>query len=781
MANPSRFPSKSFLQFLVAPFDDISFDTAGGFLRGNIFFLIWILFVPIIMFGMKQGWELLYGLFDDVGPYPGLRAAAMLFVYYLLSMAIWLLPLPFFRSINPDTQAGLDEFNKLRRVTANNPYRGLLVSSLPMIFYSIVMIVVQASREFNGWYFALTLTTIVGGIGLMWWVMEKSGFQIGRLQFLMGINGVLVFVLIWIGKEARVVFWNYYFIGIGMLIQMALLGGIIKHLESRLDPLNPGLNRTHRRTYRFVFWTVVSGTLVLSLINNLNILSPTFVLLVIITCFVMLNDLLIAVYVLKKGKKLKYTMSIILALLAWFIFIRRSEIHNINYVRSDLRAEDARVDFRTYFKKWYDSNIAPKIDSTETGPIPIYLAGVQGGGSRAGLWSSDLFNRLEMESDYTFHSHLFAVTSASGGSVGTGSTLSFWRHMQDNPGIDSATRRHLHEHFAAEMFKGNYLSSQFMQLFVNEVGKRFLSLFKSDVTDRNMEHQRHEALGFANAIRFGYVRNNTSEDSPFERLAHTFAKGDADSLHIDNRHPKILNYPMQPYLSYWYKSPGEPDTRLPLFFPISLNIQTGKSGFSSPIAWDSTLFVDAIDILRDAEKTKPGKSLAMATATNLSQLFPVMNAYTYIENVGNFMDGGLFENMGLTLLSQIHLRLKSEIAASPDIPEAVKKRLQIKVLFFVNDEIQTPDSATFKRLNQTTATLKAVASSSIQGRNTWWLDYFNTILPPAERPTTFTLQGPKTPDRDKLPLGRWLSKRSVEWACKRVDSLDIHPVLTGLK
>ena len=447
-----------------------------------------------------------------------------------------------------------------------------------------------------------------------------------------------------------------------------------------------------------------------------------------------------------------------------------------------MRAEDTRADFHTYFKSWYDANIAPRVDTTGTDPIPVYLVAAQGGGSRAGLWTSDLLNRLETESNYRFHRHLFAVTSASGGSVGTGSTLSFWRFMEDNPGIDTATRRQLHDSFASEMFRRNYLSSQFMQLFVNEVGKRFLSIFKSDVTDRNLEHQRHEALGFANAIRYGYEHNDKSEENPFERISQTFAQGDADSLYLDKKHPKILNYPMQPYLSYWYDSIGHlHKPRLPLYFPITLNIQTGKSGFASPIAWDSTLFVDAIDILRDAENGKPGKTLAISTATNLSQLFPIMNSYTYIENVGNFMDGGLFENMGLTLLSRIQLRLKEEITNAPDIPDSIKKRLKIKILFFINDDIQTPEGTRFSRLNQTTATLKAVASSSIQGRNTWWVNYFNNILPPEERPATFVLQGPRTPEPDKLPLGRWLSRRSVQMACDQVDSLDIGNILVGLK
>ncbi len=499
---------------------------------------------------------------------------------------------------------------------------------------------------------------------------------------------------------------------------------------------------------------------------------------IIITCYVLLNDLVIAVYVLKKGKWLKYGLTTLLVVLGWFIFMRRSEIHNVNYVKADWSAEDARVDFDTYFEKWYKANIAAKIDTSGTDSIPIFLVAAQGGGSRAGLWTGEILNHLEIESGYTFHRNLFAITSASGGSVGAGSTLGLWRYAQDNPDLSENTKEVLHRNFAAEMFKRNYLSSQFMQLFVNEVGKRFLSIFKKDVFDRNLEHQRHEALGFANAIRFGHEQSDNNHD-PLERLGSAFVSGDSDSLRIGKERPKIPNYPMMPYLSYWYSGPKQPDTRLPLYFPITLNIQTGKPGYASPIAWDSTLFVDAIDIIRDAENSQNGKTLAMVTATNLSQLFPVMNSYTYINKVGNFMDGGLFENMGLTLMSRIHERLKEKIAAAPDslIPPSVKKRLKIKVLFLINDDIMTPEGTEFKRLNQMTATLRAVASSSIQGRNTWWVEYFHKNLPPAEHPETFILQGPDTPERDQVPLGRWLSLRSVDSVCVKVERIDTKRVL----
>lgn len=767
MATP--FAPKPFLDFIVAPFSDLSFDKAGGFIRGNFFFLLWILIVPLLMFGVKQGWELLYGLFDDTGPYPGFRAASMLFIYFLLALAIWLLPMPFF------PKASLEQLDRLRPVTKDNPYRGLLVSSLPMIFYSIVMIVVQSKREFVWWKATLTFATIAAGIYVMWWAMERSKLKIGRVQFLLGMNWLVVFLLIWIGKTARDVFWNYYFIGLCTLIQMALLGCLLKHLEERLQN---GLYRTNRRYYRLTFFVIVPGTLILSLVNNLQFLTPTYILLLITTCYVLLNDLVIALYVLKKSKWLKALLTVLLLFFVWFTLVRRSEIHNINYVSSAIQS-DARVDFHTYFEYWYKNNIEPNVDTAGTGDIPIFLVAAQGGGSRAGLWTSHLLNHLETESSYQFRRHLFAISSASGGSAGAGATLAFWRYLEDNPEADSATLRRLHEHFGPEMFRRNYLSSQFMQLFVNEVGKRFAAVFKDGVHDRNLEHQHHEVLGFANAIRYGYDESDDQDFSPFSRIAKTFKNGHQGDLDIGKGRPKITNYPMQPYLSLWYKNAGQPDTRLPLYFPITTNIQTGKSGYASAIAWDSTLFVDAIDLIHDAEKNKPGQSLALVTTSNLSQLFPIMNSYTYIEGTGNFMDGGLFENMGLTLMSRIHERLKMEIAAAPDslIPPSVKKRLKVRLLFFINDAFEPQEQPHYKPLNQMTATVTAVGFSSIRGTSTWWLNYFRKTLPEDEQPIELVLQTPQTPERDQVPLGRWLSNRSVDSVRARVQGMGVRRVL----
>ena len=772
MTDPGHAPL-SFGAFLTAPFKDISFDKAGGFIRDNFFFLLWILFVPLFLFGMKQGWELLYGLFDDPGPYPGFRAASMLFVYFLQALAIWLLPLPVFRNMSREA------FDRLRPVTGQNPYRGLLVSSLPMILYSVAMIAVQAKRSFVWWQVSLMAATIAGGLYFMYWIMERSRLKIGQVQFLMGMNWLLVFVLIWIGKFLHEVFWNYYFVGLCVTIQMALLGGLIRRLEHGY--VN-GSWKTHRRYYRFVFITVIASTLILSFMDNLQYLTPPFVLLLIITCYVLLNDLVIALYILKKGKWLKIGLSIALVALGWFILLRRSEIHNINYVSSTLKADD-RVDFHRYFEAWYHNNIAPRIDTTRDEDIPIFLVAAQGGGSRAGMWTSHILNCLEKESGGRFHRRLFAVTSASGGSTGTGATLAFWRYLEDHPEIDSSDRAQLFRYFAPEMFRRNYLSSQFMQLFVNEVGKRFVALFKDDVYDRNYEHQRHEASGFANAIGFAYNPSRMGELDPLERIKNTFRNDNFDSLGIGDGRSRIPNYPMLPYLSYWYGANKTPDTRFPLYFPVTTNIQTGKSGYASAIAWDSTLFIDAIDILADAERGRDahGRSLAMVTTSNLSQLFPIMNSYTYIEGAGNFMDGGLFENMGLTLMNRIHTRLKEEIESADYIPDAVKKRLRIKLLFFINGAIEPREETTFNPKNQSIATFTAVGFSSIYGTTTWWLDYFRKTMPADAQPVELILQRPTDPDRDKVPLGRWLSIRSADTVVARVERLPLNDLLGPLR
>ncbi len=735
----------------------ISFDDIKTYARENIFFFLWILFVPLIMLSMKQGRELLNGLFDDTGRYPGFRAAAMLLVYFVQGLAIFLLPSALF------AKAQEADLNRLRRLTTRNIYLSTSISMFPMVLYGVVMLGVQFSRNHNWIVLILSLLIIMAGGYGVYRMIKYGNFKLSTLLLMIIANLILTFSsLVLAPRISDKPDWNYLYVGLCMVLQVIIMSGILKHLFGQL----------HSKLYKTFYWVVFGLTMLttffFSRAENLHFQSPTFILLVITTFYIVLNDIVTALYILRGGKRFNRILTISLVLFGLFLFVYKSRIYNINYVNSTVTAAD-RVDFKTYFKAWYLQNIAPDMDTASTKTIPVYLMATQGGGSRAGIWTGLITNELEAR-DPDFSKHLFAVTSASGGSAGFGATLSLWRYLQERPTIPDTSRQKQLRCFSKGMFQRNYLSSSFMQLFINEIPKRFISLVKKDVTDRNYEQQKHEAIGFGDAIRQCIAGDQIIDASAGERLRALFRKGDADSLYMGKNTASIPNYPMLPYLSYWYQTSKKPDTRLPLYFPITTNIQTGKSGYCSPIAWDSTLFIDAIDIIADAEKGRSGKSLAMVTASCLSQLFPLMNAYTYIDGTGNFMDGGLFENMGLTLQNSLYQAIEKEVAGANYIPESVKKRLKVQMIFQVNAALEPDPADNAKRRNQGMATIEGIGFSSIAGTTTWWMKHFRTVKPGGITPIEFTLQTPMTDPKDRLPLGRWLSDRSVREAGKRAEA-----------
>jgi hypothetical protein len=150
----------------------ISFDRLRGYLSENAFFFLWILVIPLVMLGMKQGRELLNGLFDDSGAYPGIRAASLLFAYFIQALAIWLLPRPLFK------KAKEADFERLRTITTSNLHLGTIISVLPMMLYGGVMIWVQYRRNGSLWLVILALLIVAAGAWAAHWVIKKGHFRL---------------------------------------------------------------------------------------------------------------------------------------------------------------------------------------------------------------------------------------------------------------------------------------------------------------------------------------------------------------------------------------------------------------------------------------------------------------------------------------------------------------------------------------------------------------------------------------------------------------------------
>ncbi len=76
-----------------------------------------------------------------------------------------------------------------------------------------------------------------------------------------------------------------------------------------------------------------------------------------------------------------------------------------------------RASFDDYFKDWVKHRAAD-IKADSTGVYPVYIVAAEGGGSRAGFWTSYVLSKLQDETDGKLSNHIFGMTGASGGQVG---------------------------------------------------------------------------------------------------------------------------------------------------------------------------------------------------------------------------------------------------------------------------------------------------------------------------------------------------------------------------
>jgi len=757
-------------------------DSIVPFLQQHFFYLIWIFFVPGLLYFMAQGRELFGGMFDDNTFVAGFRGASVIFIYFLTALTVLMVPWPFF------PKKAYDDWERVRIFTWKKPGTTYVMGILPGILFYVVMTLAflpDMDTPVRGVLIATVL--LIGMLVIAWWFWRKWRPGFWATLAMLFANMALCWLLITrilpsMFDGVDTAYLNYYTVGGLLGVQMALLAGLARIVDR---DLRAGRQR-YKWLYLFVFSFVVGYVVVLAFCPNLEGVSPIYMLLLLSTFYLMVTSLIITFYryVIRNGpgkrgwKTAVFWSVLLLGPLAMWIL--RPPIHTINTISATMRLED-RLDFDAWFKVWWDSqNLAADVAPGDE--IPIYFVAVQGGGSRAGLWASEILNRLEMASQYRFHRHCLAITSASGGSAGTSAVLAQWRMGQDSASLlnrftwKSNDPSRFYNDFNDGMFQRNYLSGQFYDIFIKDafaLGRRG--------HDRNFRHQRDEALGFAAGLRksmFGLpIREEQDKHYPLRdfHIGHrlrAFWFDGADERLCVNGDYYVPNYPFMSYLSYWYDDQGKPRPGLPLYFPITCNLHSGRSGFSSPLEMerDADIFTDAIDILKAVDAMNgPEKhntqTLALVTASNLSELFPLVNAFTRIEQSGNYVDGGLFDNLGLGITMEMVRRTDSLIQRLPD---SLRARVKIHVICIENNGLEDhhiqPDTELKPQKLGNKAQVYSLLSfpgrTAIDGRTTWYLNKLRQTMRDPKCLHEIVFQ--HSAEKHAVPLGRWLSIRSVD-------------------
>lgn len=343
-----------------------------------------------------------------------------------------------------------------------------------------------------------------------------------------------------------------------------------------------------------------------------------------------------------------------------------------------------RTNLENYFLAWAKGRYVAD-DSSD-----VFLVAAEGGGSRSGAWTSAVLTQLDWATDGAFKRQCFAISAVSGGAVGTAATLALWDNAMKSGLSDSAVYcTGKRDAYIGRVFNRNYISTSLAGIFFYDLiqqmpGLNFLYRGQHSRTDR---HQDEED----NAVCLGLNRML------------------GDKCLVEHNYLKKTNFLSIYYDNDWRDPIAKPKTGLPLFFPNTCRVEDGRRGIVSPILMDTAevktspkepfnaAIVDIIGIGRDKD---PTKSLSLGEATSLSELFPYVNSTVFIdENTGSFMDGGAYENLGLTTLDEVNISLKY-ICAAPDtawivknIPDSLKSgfisyltKIRFKILLIYNSD-----------------------------------------------------------------------------------------------
>lgn len=286
-------------------------------------------------------------------------------------------------------------------------------------------------------------------------------------------------------------------------------------------------------------------------------------------------------------------------------------------------------------------------------PKPMIVVAAAGGASRAGYWAANVLGELQDASGGRFAQSLFAISSVSGGSVGSAAFVS---QLHDNPAVGGR--------FGAavrETAGGDFLSPALAGLLFPDLAQRFLP-----------------------TIPLGHGAVLALPDRA-EALEKAFEESWTDHCrHVACRRPRLWSEPLQ---ALW----SDPSRRVPLLFINGERQEDGRRVITSRVVIDSAEFPDAVDFYAATQ----ARDLAVSSAIHNGARFPIVSPGGVLldqqgQPNGRILDGGYFENSGLTTAADI-------VHAALLRAKATNRPIRPIVIELNNDSDVSPTSPVFYR------------------------------------------------------------------------------------
>jgi hypothetical protein len=383
--------------------------------------------------------------------------------------------------------------------------------------------------------------------------------------------------------------------------------------------------------------------------------SPTlFVLICSLVFYVFLFTILIL-----WGKSTKINIAaIVILVLIGFSFFTSNSLHKIRTL-GDADSKPDRALLKDHFKNWLEAREI----SSDSGKYPIFLVNAYGGGVRAAAWTALVMNRLDeitfdsTAGKKTFQDHVFAYSSASGGTFGA-LTLCASRKENSKP-IDNASLK--------KFLLSDFLSPTIIGVTGRDIG---LSVFGKLLDWVKLPMRDRAAL------------QEITWEKEYNRCFHS------DLLRKD-------------FSKIWE---GDDQKKIPLLLANTYQLDSGLKAIVSPVKLPSQSFPSTIMMYELAN----GKGLRASTSALLSGRFPLIYPAGELRK-NHFMDGGLKENSGAETASELYSYLDS-LLNTPEFKD-YRSLVEFNVLSLPNTAIadwSAKEKKSKKKFNYPLAPLTAL-------------------------------------------------------------------------
>lgn len=325
------------------------------------------------------------------------------------------------------------------------------------------------------------------------------------------------------------------------------------------------------------------------------------------------------------SNRLRFPFFTLLLIIVLLISLPRNNNHALyriadetQYVQIDQRLTDS-----VFFKEWLTYKLDHDQLFQKDSVTPLFLVAAEGGGIRACYWTTQVLKTLHILHP-EFYRNTFAVTGASGGTVG----LSFfYNYLFEKSGGDLKKIASPAFYAPLDTITGaDYLS-----------GVTYGFLFPDLI-------QRVIPWPIASFDRAKFLGNGFS---------HAFAK----HTWRDTAFSTLLDESM---LAPW--QPATLPYERPVILFNSLYIEEGQKAVFSPYKLTRNYYEDAMDILDETKTLVPMKE-AMLSSARFPAITPpglmMQKTKDGFEKYGHLVDGGYFENTAVQTAQQTVMMMKS--------------------------------------------------------------------------------------------------------------------------